>query len=378
VTIGRDLTGLQRAEERARKALEELDRFFNISLDLLCMASTSGHFTRLNPAWRHILGYSVEELLQRSYYDFIHPDDIEATREEVAALANGRETLNFVNRYRHRDGSYRSFEWNAVCFGDKIYASARDITDRLRASAAIVKSTAELSAANAELDAFAYAVSHDLRAPLRAMSGFSNALMEDFGDRLSGEALSYLNQITLASRHMSELIDGILALSRSTRGAIKTRPLDISAMAQALLDSQRAMWPERRVAYSVEAGMKACGDPLMIEVALRNLIENAWKYTGKTEEPSIQVHAEEAEGRRWICVADNGAGFDSAHAGKLFKPFQRLHRQEEFPGIGVGLATVQRIVQRHGGSIKAEGATHHGAKFCIALPNIETSWMDTP
>ena len=228
---------------------------------------------------------------------------------------------------------------------------------------------AELRAANTELDSFAYAVSHNLRAPLRAMSGFSQALKEDYGDHLDGDALGYLDQISLASRHMNELIDGLLTLSRSTRGELKQEALDISAMAERLLAEMIAAEQARRVAWTVEPGMQAQGDATMIEVVMRNLIDNAWKYTGKTPDATIRVYTGDSEGQRCFCVSDNGAGFDRAHAGKLFQPFQRLHRQEEFPGIGIGLATVQRIVHRHGGAIWAEGAPDQGATFCFTLHN---------
>ena len=231
----------------------------------------------------------------------------------------------------------------------------------------VVERTAELYAANQELDSFAYAVSHDLRAPLRAMSGFSRALSEDYGPRLDGEAKTYLEQIDIASRKMGELIDGILALSRSTRGGLRRDEIDISALATRLLDELQRAEPLRRVDCTVQAGLQAVGDARMIEAAVRNLLSNAWKYSGKTAAPEIRVFAGEVDGRRGFCIADNGAGFDMAHAGQLFQPFRRLHRQEEFPGTGIGLATVQRIIHRHGGEIRGEGRPGAGACFCFTL-----------
>lgn len=229
--------------------------------------------------------------------------------------------------------------------------------------------TAELQAANQELDAFAYAVSHDLRAPLRAMNGFSQALVEDFGEQLHGEALVYLEQITLASRHMGGLIDGLLTLSRSTRGKLLRDPLDISRMAEMIRDELKLLESDRTVAWQIEPGMSARGDAGMLEVVMRNLIGNAWKYTTGTPSPLIRVYTEERDGSHYYCVADNGAGFDMSHSARLFKPFQRLHRQDEFPGIGIGLATVQRIIHRHGGKISAEAEPGKGAVFRFTLPD---------
>jgi len=244
----------------------------------------------------------------------------------------------------------------------------RENEERRVAEASLLKTTGELQSAIEELDGFAYAVSHDLRAPLRAMIGFSEALSEDFGDRLEDDAKSYLAEISFASHHMSDLIDGLLVLSRSTRGGLECDWIDLSDLAETIRKDLAATDPGRKVEWTVERGIGVWGDRRMIELVLRNLLENAWKYTGRTVDPAIHVATEPRGRGRLVRVSDNGAGFDERHADKLFKPFQRLHRQDEFPGIGVGLSTVRRILERHGGTIQAQGAVGKGASFCFFLP----------
>jgi len=230
---------------------------------------------------------------------------------------------------------------------------------------------AELAALRAEMQEFTYTVSHDLRAPVRAMIGFSQALKEDFGGELRADALVYLDQIEIASRKMGGLIDGLLTLSRSTRGELRHDKVDLSALALRRLAELAKSEPQRAVAWQVDPGLAVRGDASMLEAVMTNLLDNAWKYSDKAPAARIRVYAENRDGRPWICVADNGAGFDMAHAERLFKPFQRLHRQDEFPGIGIGLATAQRILHRHGGEIVATAAPGQGATFCFSLPQGE-------
>ncbi|EGV18464.1 sensor histidine kinase [Thiocapsa marina] len=324
------------------------------------------------------LGFGIFLTLQRT---ILNP--VQALRE--AALRVSRGALDQRMRSPRRDelGDLAdAFDAMLDRLQETTVSRARletEIVERQRAQAEIQRlnagleervrrRTAELSAANQELESFAYAVSHDLRAPLRALSGFSQALMEDYGERLDGEALDDLQQIDIASRRMGELIDGILTLSRSTRGELRREPVDLSALARHRLEELAAAEPQRLVAREVEPGMVVPGDPTMLEAVMVNLIDNAWKYTGRTHDAIIRVYSMEREGKRWSCVTDNGAGFDMAYSERLFKAFQRLHRQEEFVGIGIGLATVQRIVHRHGGVVVAEGAPGQGATFRFTLP----------
>lgn len=227
--------------------------------------------------------------------------------------------------------------------------------------------TAQLEASNRELEAFAYSVSHDLRAPLRSIDGFSKALLEDYPDKLDETGRDYLERIRAGSRHMAGLIDEMLQLSRITRSEIRRESVDLSAKAVEIAAELRRRQPERRVEIMIEEGMTAEGDPQLLEVVLENLLGNAWKFTSRHETARIEFGSFEKDGRRVYFVRDDGAGFDPAFAGKLFAPFQRLHSAREFEGTGVGLATVQRIVRRHGGDIWAEGAPEKGATFYFTL-----------
>jgi PAS domain S-box-containing protein len=231
----------------------------------------------------------------------------------------------------------------------------------------VAERTDALEAANAELEAFSYSVSHDLRAPLRALDGFSLALLEDYGDRLDGDAEDYLTRIRGASQRMARLIDDLLMLSRVTRREMTREQVDLSALAREIVAELAAADAHRQVHATVAGNMVATGDPDLLGIALRNLLGNAWKFTARTEAAEVEVGVEEKAGEKTYYVRDNGAGFDQQYADKLFVPFQRLHGEREFPGTGIGLATVQRIVRRHGGRVWVEGATGRGATVRFTL-----------
>ena len=228
--------------------------------------------------------------------------------------------------------------------------------------------TRELGAANEELEAFSYSVAHDLRAPLRAIDGFSQALQEDCSAALGEEGKGYLRHVRESAQHMARLIDDLLELSRVTRSELRRQPVDLTALAQTTLDSLRRADPARRVEAVIEDGLVADGDRRLMSVALDNLLGNAWKFTSKHGQARIELRSSEQDGRRVYFVRDNGAGFDMAYADKLFGVFQRLHSAREFEGTGIGLATVQRVVRKHGGDVWAEGETDRGATFYFTLP----------
>ncbi len=226
----------------------------------------------------------------------------------------------------------------------------------------------EVAAANKELETFMSAAGHDLRGPLRILKGFSEALEEECADALNEEGRGFLKEILRAADRLDGLIDALLALSRAGRAEMTCENLDLTTLAELALYELRHAKDARDVDVQVEPGLTAWGDTRLMMVVLRTLLGNAWKYTGRTERPMVRFHAETREGRTWLCVSDNGAGFDMAQSGRLFQPFTRLHRQDEFAGHGLGLATVRRIVRRHGGEVEAEAAPNQGAtiRFWLA------------
>ncbi len=227
--------------------------------------------------------------------------------------------------------------------------------------------TLEMESSNKELEAFAYSVSHDLRAPLRSMQGFASAVLEDYADKLDETGKDYLLRIQQSSELMARLIDDILKLSRVTRAEMHWEKVDLSKMAGEILTELARQEPERQVKYNVASGLVVYGDARLIHILLENLLGNAWKFTGKVAEARIELGVTERNGKRTYFVRDNGAGFDMRYIDKLFRPFQRLHKSSDFPGTGIGLATVQRIVRRHGGEVWAEGEVGNGAAFYFTL-----------
>ena len=238
--------------------------------------------------------------------------------------------------------------------------------------------TAELERVNKNLEAFTYSVSHDLRSPLRALSGFSAALVEDYGDRLDETGRGYAGSIMAASERMAALIDDLLLLSRVSRAGVNLEPVDLSAEAAAVAGELRSRDPGRQVRFVIADGIRVTADRSLIRTVLQNLLENAWKFTAHRDGAVIEFATAAAttttaaaaaaeDGMVCCCVRDNGAGFDPAYAAKLFQPFERLHDAAEFPGTGIGLASVARIIERHGGRTWAEGAVGQGATFYFTL-----------
>lgn len=250
---------------------------------------------------------------------------------------------------------------------DELHALTEDLERRVQAR------TKDLAMLNAELETFAYSVSHDLRTPLRSIHGFASLLEEEAGPSLDDTGKTHLRRIQAAAKRMGQLITDLLSMSQLSRSTLKVAPVDLSGMAREIVAELVRNDPGRRVTWEIEDGLRAEADPVLVRAVLQNLLGNAWKYTGQTADARISLRRESgASGLQTFSVRDNGAGFDMAYVQQLFQPFRRLHAHDEFEGSGVGLATVRRIVERHGGSVSAEGAVGRGAVFRFSLPQAQT------
>lgn len=370
-----------RAEGELRAKTQELDGFFSGSLDLLCITDTGGRFRRLNPEWAQTFGYRLDELEGRLLLDFVHPDDRHATATMLEGLPGRDDAAAFVSRFRTRDGQDRWLEWRAFSSGDLVYVSARDLTERMEAQARIqglnatleqrvLERTAQLETALAERESFSYSVSHDLRAPLRAINGYATILAEDHRSALGPDGLKYCGSIIAASRRMGQLIDELLELSRMGHSQLACHPIDMAALAAAAFAEVATKQQRERVAFTFTDVSPAVGDPTMLRQVWVNLLANALKFCAGVAGPQIEIGSDYDDGEVVYHVRDNGSGFDMRHAGKLFQVFERLHGRE-YEGTGIGLAIVRRAVEAHGGRVWAEGKVGEGATFFFALPVVD-------
>ncbi|MEK6592440.1 MAG: PAS domain S-box protein [Pseudomonadota bacterium] len=326
-----------------------------------------------------------DEVVGKTAFDF-YPPDVAAQydAEDQSIVETGRILLNLERCTIQADGQKKWHLSTKVPMRDVhggvsgIVGINHDITEikqgqevirefNARLEQRVIERTAQLESANRELESFAYSVSHDLRAPLRSIDGFSQALLEDYRDSLDQTAKGYLQRVRSASQRMAVLIDDLLELSRIARREMHRETVDFSMLAQEIVTEMQKEQPERTVDVSITPGIRLRADANLLRIALDNLIRNAWKFTGKQVHAKIEVGMEQRDGSPVYFVRDNGVGFDMDYAGKLFGAFQRLHSDAEFPGTGIGLATVQRIVRRHGGSIWAEAAPGKGAAFFFTI-----------
>ncbi len=373
----RDITEHKLAEETRSTLVSIVES----SDDAIVGLTLEGLILSWNQGAERIYGYSATEAIGRSKSMLVPSDRPEEIPTILERLRRGERVEHYRTELIRKDRSriHVSLTVSPIVdsSGQVVGAStiARDITELRRSEQAIVKLTTELSqralaleAANKELESFSYSVSHDLRAPLRAINGFAQALIEDCASTLDDEGKNYLRRVCAASKHMGELIDDLLSLSRVTRAELQRETVDLSALASSIAAELKQTDPQRAVDFVISPGLLTEGDGGLLRVALQNLIQNAWKFTATQPRAKIEFGLANQNGKSSYFVRDNGAGFDMDYADKLFGPFQRLHSTSEFEGTGIGLATVQRIVRRHGGRVWAEGELNRGATFYFSLP----------
>jgi PAS domain S-box-containing protein len=354
------------------------------SNDAITIQDFEGRITAWNHGAELMYGYSEEEALQINIGRLTPTDREEEQKDFTRRLIAGEAITSLETQRVTQDGRILDIWMTVTKLVDDtgkpigIASTERDITARRRAVEEVHKlnaeleqrvreRTVELEAANQELEAFSYSVSHDLRAPLRAMDGFSMALLEDCAGKLDETAQDHLRRIRAGSQRMAELIDDLLNLSQVTRTEMRRERVDLTVMAEEIGAELRRLQPDREVNLVVAPALTADADARMLRLVLNNLLENAWKFTSKRAQACIEVGARELDGQRVFFVRDNGAGFDMAYGGRLFGAFQRLHSTQEFEGTGIGLAIVQRIIHRHGGRVWAEGAVGQGATVYFTL-----------
>jgi PAS domain S-box-containing protein len=377
--------------ERQARALEESEArksaILQSAMDCIITIDEQGRVTAFNPAAEKTFGYGLDDVLGRELADLIIPEELRERHRQGLRRFLSTSASSILGRRIEMEAVRASGERFPVELtvvtnqhGGRTWFTGflRDITQRKQAQSEIlelthgleqkvIERTQQLDAANKELEAFSYSVSHDLRAPLRAIDGFSQALVDDFGDRLDDQARHYLGRVRAATQRMGALIDDLLDLARVSRSKVLREQLNLSQMAEDTEKELHEHYPERRVEVEIEPDIVVHADRNLLKIIIDNLLSNAWKYTSKRERAHVRVGTTEADGDPVTYVSDDGAGFDMRYAGKLFGAFQRLHSPAEFEGNGIGLATVQRIVNLHGGRVWAEGRVDEGATFFFTL-----------
>ena len=369
--ITRDITERKESEQTHARLLAIL----KAAPDFIGIADAKdAHILYVNPAGRKMTGLGEQEDVTKLKIADVHPkwtNQMLCDRILPAAIRDGFWMGECA--FLHRDGheipvsmavhAHKSMSGEVELFS----TISRDIAERKRREEELKQRTNELELANQELETFSYSVSHDLCAPLRNIEGFSQALLEDYADKLDPDVRDYVERVRAATKRMTVLIDALLNLAHVTRTPMRRAKVDLSAMAKSIAKKLQKDSPARSVTFVIQDGLAIDGDSQLLLVVMENLLGNAWKYTSTHDQARIEFGCSQQNGRQTYFVRDDGVGFDPRYAGRLFRAFQRLHSTEEFPGTGVGLATVQRIIHRHGGQIWGEGKVENGATFYFVV-----------
>ncbi len=368
--LGSEITEQRRAEEALKESEERFKTLAAASpVGFGVVSMSEGKFLFVNPAYEKAFGYSPDELLNLQSPDIY--EDISDRERILNLLKQNDNKAEYEVKLKRRDGStfWGLCSTRPIIFEGKLalLGAFIDISDRKKAEEDLKKYAADLETANKELEAFSYSVSHDLRTPLRTLDGFSEMVIMDYGDKLDETGKDYLNRIRKASQTMSRLTEDILKLSRITRADMRRNEVNLSEMAKSIADELKVSQPVRQAEFIIASDIIVNGDKALLQILLSNLLENSWKYSSQCLNTKIEFGVSRQETRLVYFIKDNGIGFDMKYADKLFQPFQRLHTNKEFPGTGIGLATVQRVIRRHGGEIWADSEIGKGTTFYFTL-----------
>jgi PAS domain S-box-containing protein len=372
-----DITKLKQVEEELRKSEEKYRKIVENTTNLIMMTQPDGIISYLSPSSKNIIGYTPEDLTGTNP-DIFHPDDMKEVQRALSKALKGEKGSNFEYRIITKSGDVKwiSHSWSPIIIDNKLQCiisvieditEQKEIDNKLRSlNDNLIRRSFELAIANKELEAFSYSVSHDLRAPLRSIDGFSQALAEDYTAILDEQGKEYILRVRKASQRMGQLIDDLLKLSRLTRKEMTIEPVNLSKIASSILDTYKKEEPKRKVDLTIHNNLVVNGDPNFLRILLENLLGNAWKFTKKCKVTKIEFGKKQKEKETIFFIRDNGAGFNMKYADKLFIPFQRLHDQE-YSGTGIGLSIVSRIIRRHEGRIWAESKENKGTTFYFTI-----------